>query len=539
MSVHLKVFQRIKPVFFKAVFLFVVLVLVAFSGPDYGDSIVVGSIGEPRTLVPILASDSASGTICGMIFNGLVKYDKDLNLVGDLAENWSVSEDGLGITFYLRKGVLWHDGRLFTSKDVRFTYESLINPDVRTPYSGDFVMVKELSIIDDYTVKVIYKEQFSPGLASWGMSIMPEHLLKGEDLNKTTGFSRNPVGTGPYKFESWHTAEKIELVSNQDYFEGRPYIDRYIYRIIPDQATLFLELRAEGVDFSSLTPLQFKRQTESKFFKKNFQKFHFPSFGYTYMGYNLKDQRFKDIRVRQAINYAVDKEEIVRGVLLGLGRVATGPFIPESWAYNREVKPVAYNPERAKELLKQAGWSDSDSDGILEKDGIKFSFTVTTNQGNEQRRMAAEIIQRRLREIGIDVKIKIIEWSAFVSEFIDKRRFDAVLLGWNLSLDPDMYDIWHSSKTKEGEFNFVDYSNPEVDRLLLEGRRIFNQEERARIYHSIHEILYNEQPYLFLYVPDSLPIVHSRFKGIEQGLGGIGHNFIKWYVSRNEQKYTH
>jgi len=527
--------KRVKAVFSKAAFLFFVLVLLGFR-PDYGDAIVVGSIGEPRTLVPILASDSASGTICGMVFNGLVKYDKDLNLVGDLAEIWEVSEDGLEITFYLKKGVKWHDGESFTAKDVEFTYKSLIDPNVRTAYSGDFQMVKSMEIMDDYRVRIVYKEPFSPGLSSWGMNIMPEHLLKSEDLNNAK-FARSPIGTGPYKFKLWKTGERVELESNHDYFEGRPCIDRYIYRIIPDQATLFLELRAEGVDYIGLTPLQFKRQTESRFFKDNFQKFNFPSFGYTYMGYNLNDARFKDLTVRQAINYAIDKDEIVRGVLLGMGRVATGPFLPESWAYNKDVNAAEYDPDKARLILEEAGWRDEDGDGILEKDGAKFSFTVVTNQGNEQRRMTAEIIQRRLKEVGIELKIKIIEWSAFVSEFIDKRRFDAVLLGWGLGQDPDMYDIWHSLKTKQGEFNFVGYSNSEVDELLLAGRRTFDQEERSRIYHRVHEILYREQPYLFLYVPDSLPIIHSRFKGIEVGAAGIGHNFIKWHVPKPHQKY--
>ncbi|HAZ10132.1 MAG TPA: peptide-binding protein [Candidatus Omnitrophica bacterium] len=522
--------------FKKAAFLFIILFLLGFT-PDYGDTIVIGSIGEPRTFVPILASDSSSGTICGLIFNGLVKYDKDLNLTGDLAEKWEVSQDGLEIIFYLRKGVKWHDGAPFTSKDVEFTYKSLIDPNVRTPYGGDFQMVKSLEVIDDYTLKVFYKEPFSPGLASWGMNIMPAHLLEKEDLN-TTKFTRNPIGTGPYKFKLWKTGERVELVSNRDYFEGRPYIDRYIYRIIPDTATLFLELRAQAVDYTSLTPIQYRRQTETEFFKKNFQRFNFPSFGYTYMGYNLKDPKFKDVDVRRAINYAVNKEEIIKGVLLGLGRISTGPFIPESWAYNKDVLPLEYNPGKAKELLKNAGWSDSDRDGILEKDGMKFSFTVITNQGNDERKMALEIIQRRLREVGIEVKIKIIEWSAFVSEFIDKRRFEAVLLGWGLSLDPDMYDIWHSSKTKQGEFNFVSYSNAEVDDLLLKGRRTFNQEERKKIYQKIHKILYEDQPYLFLYVPDALPVLHSRFKGVEVAPSGIGYNFIKWFVPRSEQRYT-
>lgn len=532
----MNIVKKIRAVFSKAAFLFLVLFLLGFR-PDYGDAIVVGSIGEPRTLVPILASDSASGTICGLIFNGLVKYDKDLKLVGDLAERWEVSEDGLEITFYLRKGVRWHDGENFTAKDVEFTYKSLIDPDVRTAYSGDFKMVKSLEILDDYMIKAAYEEPFSPGLSSWGMNIMPKHLLESEDLN-STGFARAPIGTGPYKFKLWKTGERVDLLSNHDYFEGRPYIDRYIYKIIPDQATLFLELRAEGVDYIGLTPLQFKRQTQNSFFKDNFQKFNFPSFGYTYMGYNLNDARFKDLRVRQAINYAIDKDEIIRGVLLGMGRVATGPFLPESWAYNKEIKPAEYDPDNARLLLEEAGWRDENGDGILEKDGMKFSFTIVTNQGNDQRRMTAEIIQRRLKEVGIEVKIKIIEWSTFVSEFIDKRRFEAVLLGWGLGQDPDLYDIWHSSKTKEGEFNFVGYANSEVDELLLAARRTFNEEERARIYHQVHAIIYREQPYLFLYVPDSLPIIHSRFKGIDVGPAGIGHNFIKWYAAQSSQKYT-
>jgi len=507
------------------------------SEPAYGDAIVVGSIGDASTLVPIVASDSASHDIIGMVFNGLVKYDKDINLVGDLASRWEVSGDGLVITFYLRKDVRWQDGVKFTAEDVEFTYKKLIDPAVKTPYSGDFERVESLEVVDDYTVRVMYKEPFSPGLASWGMWIMPKHLLEGEDLNQTD-FGRHPIGTGPYRFKEWKTAEKIELVSNHDYFEGRPYIDYYVYRIIPDQATLFLELRNQGVDYIGLTPLQYRRQTETEFFKKNFQKFRYPGFGYTYMGFNLTDPKFKDKRVRWAINYAIDKDEIIEGVLLGLGRVCTGPFPPESWAYNPEVKPCPYDPEMATKLLKEVGWQDSDGDGWLDKDGETFEFTVITNQGNESRRKCAEIIQRRLAGVGIKVKIKIIEWSAFVSQFIDKRKFEAVILGWGLSREPDPYDIWHSSKTKEGEFNFIGYKNPEVDRLLEEGRRIFEQEKRKDIYHKIHAILYDDQPYMFLYVADSLPIVHKRFRGIEPAPLGIGYNFIKWWVHANEQRYT-
>lgn len=512
------------------------------SGPAYGDNIIVASIGDARTLVPILASDSASADICSLVFNGLVKYDKNINLTGDLAESWNILDNGLTIIFHLRKNVKWHDGAPFTAEDVKFTYEKLIDPNIKTPYSGDFERVKNLEVLDNYTVKVTYKELFSPGLSSWGMWIIPKHILentKGLSLEETWAkFSRNPTGTGPYKFKTWKTAESIELVVNPDYFEGRPYINKYIYRIVPDQATIFLELQTQGVDETGLTPLQYKRQTDNKFFNKYFKKYRYASFGYTYFAFNLLDEKFKDKRVRQAINYAINKQEIINGVLLGLGRVCTGPFPSESWAYNSSVIPVAYSKEKASELLKEVGWSDTNNDGFLEKNGKIFEFTIITNQGNEQRQRVAEIIQRRLAEVGIKVKIKIIEWSAFLTEFINKKKFEAVLLGWSLSRDPDCFDIWHSSKIKEGEFNFISYQNRDLDKLLEEGRREFDQEKRKIIYHKIHQILYDDQPYVFLFVPDALPIVHSRFKGIEPAPLGIGYNFIKWYVPKSQQRYT-
>ena len=503
---------------------------------NYGDTIIVGSIGDARTLIPILASDSASGDICGLIFNGLIKYDRNINIIPDLAESWQIKNNGLTILFKLKKGVFWQDGAPFNARDVEFTYKKLIDPDVKTPYSGDFEKIKSFNVIDDYTIEVTYKEPFSPGLASWGMSIMPRHALEKEDFNKTK-ISRSPIGTGPYKFKFWKSQEKIVLEVNKDYFEGRANIDRYIYRIIPDQSTLFLELEVEGVDYTGLTPLQHLRQTDSKFFKNTFNKFRLPSFGYAYLGFNLKNPLFQDLRVREALDFAIDKNEIIKGVHLGLARVCTGPFLPESWAYNESVLPRKFDPKHALELLKEAGWQDRDGDGVLDKNNQRFEFTIMTNQGNDQRKAAAEIIQKRLKDIGINVKIKIVEWSAFISEFIDKRKFEAVLLAWSLGRDPDNYDIWYSGKTKEGEFNFLSYSNPEVDSLLIDARRTFDQEKRRAYYNKIHELIFSDTPCVFLYVPDSLPIIHKRFKGLDPAPVGLGYNFIKWFVSLDEQKY--
>ncbi len=523
-------------VFLLGLFINAQAVLKEPSDPSYGDAIVVSSISDVCTLIPILASDSASSDICGMIFNGLVKYDKAMRLAGDLAENWDILEDGLVIVFHLRKNVKWHDGAPFTAGDVLFTYNKLIDPKVKTPYSGDFERVRSLETPDDHTVKITYKEPFAPALSSWGMWIMPEHLLKNEDLNNTP-FSRSPIGTGPYKFKVWKTGEKIELVANRDYFEGRPYIDRYIYRIIPDDATIFLELETQGVDLSMLSPLQYTRQTDNKFFREHYTKFRYPSFGYTYMGYNLSDPKFQDVRVRQAINYAIDKEEMVNTIFFGLARVTTGPFMKDSWAYNKDVKPLAHDLVKAKELLARAGWKDVDGDGWLEKDDKEFEFTVLVNQGNGDRQRSAEMIQNYLKAAGIRMKIRVVEWNTLINEFLNKKRFEAVIMGWFLSRDPDNYDIWHSSKTREGEFNFVGYKNEEVDRLLVDGRRTFDDSKREAIYHRIHELIYADQPYTFLYSSDMLPIVNSRFRNVESSPIGIGYNFIKWYVPKNGQRY--
>ncbi|MBI5408455.1 MAG: peptide-binding protein [Nitrospirae bacterium] len=505
--------------------------------PAYGDALITGSIGEPSVLIPMLAGDSASHDVAGLIFNGLVKYDTDLSIIGDLAESWDISPDGLVITFHLKKGVKWTDGVEFTADDVMFGYKTIIDEKTPTPYKEDYLQVNKAEVLDKYTFRVTYEKPFAPALSTWGnLTVLPKHLLEGKDITKSE-LTRKPVGMGMYLLNKWTSGQDVTLDSNKDYFDGRPYIDRYVYKIIPDPATMFLELQAGGVDMMGLTPIQYTKQTNTDFFKENFQKFRYPVFSYTYMGFNLKHPWFKDKRVRQAIAHAIDKGEIVDVVLFGLGSPATGPYVPNTWAYNPNVKKYDYDLNKAKQLLKEAGWEDTDGDGILDKDGKKFEFSVLTNMGNRSREQTATIIQYRLKKIGIKVNIRVLEWSTFINEFIDKRRFETVILGWSIGIDPDQYDIWHSSKTREKEFNFVSYSNPEVDDLLEKGRRTFDLGKRKKAYHRIQEILAEETPYIFLYVPDATPIVHARFKGIKPATIGISYNLHKWHVPERLQKH--
>lgn len=380
-----------------------------------------------------------------------------------------------------------------------------------------------------------YDKPYAPALGSWGQAIHPRHLLEGKDVTQSP-LKRDPVGTGPYKFKEWVTGEKIVVDSYHKYFEGRPYIDRVLTRIIPDLATMFLELKAGRLDQMGLTPLQYKRQTDTQWFKERFNRYQYLTFSYTYLGYNLRDWKFEDKRVRQALTMAMNRESIVEGVLLGLGQVTNAPYKPDTMWYNHNVKKYPYDPEGAKRLLAEAGWKLEN--GVMQKDGKPFEFTIITNQGNELRKNTATIIQSDLKKIGIDVKIRVIEWAAFLKNFINKRNFEACLLGWGIGIDPNQIDIWSSKKTGENELNFVSYNNPEVDRLLELGASVYDPEERKKYYDKFQEIVAEDQPYTFLYVQQALPIISSRFRGIDPAPIGIGHNFIKWYVPKQLQKYT-
>ena len=396
-----------------------------------------------------------------------------------------------------------------------------VDPKTPTAYAGDFLKVKKAEVLDDYTFRATYDKPFAPALMSWSVGILPKHLLAGKDIT-TSPLGRHPIGTGPYRFKEWVTGQKIVLVSNPDYFEGRPYIDGYIMRIIPDTATMFLELRANGIDRMGLTPLQYTRQTENNLFRKNYNKFRYLSFAYTYLGYNLKNPLFADKRVRQAIAYAVNREEIIDGVLLGLGKPATGPYKPGTWAYNPNVRPIPTIRKRRRRFWPRRGGATPTATGSSKRTGSLSNSRSSPTRETRSGRSAPRSSSGGWPRSGIRVKIRVVEWAAFVNDFINKRKFDATILGWTIPMDPDLYDVWHSSKTGPQELNFISYKNEEVDALIVKARETFDQKVRKRCYDRIQEILAEEQPYLFLYVPDALPIINARFRGVEPAPLGIG-----------------
>ena len=504
--------------------------------PVDGDRIFFGSIGEASNLIPYLTSDSASHEVADLLYVAPLRLNKNLEPEPWAAESYSVEDGGRRYRFTLRKGIRWEDGEELTAEDVAFTWKLVCDPATASPYADDFLRVSSFRVIDRYTFEVQYDQFFARGIFSWMNPILPRHILEGQNI-RSTSFARRPMGAGPYRLKSWESGSRITLEASPTYFLGRPHIDEVVYRIIPDMATMFLETRAGRLDVMNLSPQQYLRQTSGPEWTEQFNKYRYLGGVYVFLGFNMEHPFFADRRVRQAISLAISRRDIVKGVLLGEGEPAFGPYKPGTWAYHPTLRAPERHADQARQLLRDAGFADTDGDGIVDRDGRPLAFTILTNQGNEERILAATVIQSQLRDVGIRVEIRTVEWAAFIREFVNKGRFDAVMLGWTITSDPDIYQVWHSSQAVEGGLNFTRYKNPELDRLLEEARSTPDQEVRKRLYWRVQEVLADDQPYCFLYVPYSLPVVQKRFRGIRPALAGILYNFEDWWVPRALQRY--
>lgn len=441
---------------------------------------------------------------------GILTEGHDDKLSAVAAQVLPATEHNPVIIFDLRKGVKFHDGHEFNAGDVKFTYEAIMDPKNLSPRTADFEPVKYVEIIDTHKIKVVYKRLYSPAFGTWGMGMLPEHLLntdamkreaevKGEDPAKfsmrDSDFNRHPVGTGPFRFREWKSDQYIILDRHEDYWEGAPNYRTYTYRIVPDLLTQEMEFYGGAIDSYGVQPHQVERLKDDP----RYQHFSGLSFGYTYIGYNMRREPFKDSRVRKALGMAVDTDKIIRYVMYDQAERITGPFVKQTDYYDRTIQPLPYDPEGALELLKEAGWVRN-SAGRLEKDGRPFEFTLITNGGNDIRKSILTIVQDSWKKIGIDVKTDIVEWSVFIGRHVNTGNFDALVLGWSMGIDPDLYQIWHSSQSNENQLNFVGFSNKEADKLIIKIRQEYDHDRQVEYCRQLHRIIADEQPYTFLYV---------------------------------------
>jgi ABC-type transport system substrate-binding protein len=424
------------------------------------------------------------------------------------------------IEFNLRKNVAFHDGHLFDAHDVKFTYDAIMNPRNLSPRESDYEPVKEVQVIDPLTVRIVYKRLYSPAIGTWAMGVLPEHLLNAEALRKEaqrlgkdpetysmrqSAFNRHPIGCGPFVFREWKSDQFIVLDRFEGYWEGPPNYKKYVFRVIPDLLTQEMEFYAGTIDSYGVQPHQVKRLKEDP----RFQSFSGPSFGYTYIGYNMRRPPFNDVRVRQALSMAIDVNKIIKFVLYNQGEPITGPFVKQTDYYNHNVKPVVYDPKGALKLLADAGWKPN-AEGWLERNGQRLQFTLITNSGNDIRKAILAIAQDSWKQIGIDVRTDLLEWSVFIQERVNKLDFDALVLGWSMGIEPDLYQIWHSSQIGPHQLNFVGFKNKEADDLIIKIRQEYDHNQQVRYCHRLHEIIAREQPYTFLYVGRWTAILDKR-----------------------------
>lgn len=474
---------------------------------------------SPNRINPLLATDSASSGISDWIFNGLVKFDKDANIVGDLAKSWKF-ENNRTLIFSLRDNVLWHDGVKFSAEDVLFTYKFLQSKKLTTPYASEFKEVERVELMGENKIKVIYKKPYFKALSVWMMGILPKHLWENEQNPMQSKLNKFAIGTGPYKMtKAFEVNKKIELVANKSYYMGEPKIKKQIFHYVGDSSTNFLMLKAKKLDIGGLTPLQVNRQLNSSF-KKSFTIYERAANSYTYLGFNLRKAPFNNPKVREAINLAIDKQELIDILFFSHGKPCFGPFMPGTSVYPKDFKPQGYNLKRAIELLRELGYTKEHP----------LRFTITTNADNPIRVNAVEIIQQQLLQAGVEVKLRVMEWQAFLNTVVMPHNFDAVVLGWGLGLIPDAYSIWHSDGDKKGGFNFVGYHNKEVDSLIIKAESEIDPKKFAKVYQKIFKIIVKDNPYIFLYIPNSITAVNSKIKGVEPSVVGLQHNFIHWQI---------
>ncbi|MFC1849175.1 peptide-binding protein [candidate division CSSED10-310 bacterium] len=488
---------------------------------------------DPSYLNPVLANDNPSFQVVRLIYDNLLDIDEspNSNLVGRLAEKWAVSEDKLTVTFYLRRGVTWHDGKPFTAEDVKFTFDTAMRDDIPALLMKSTVETLErVEVIDPHVVKFYFKHPFSPGLLNVGQTfIIPKHRLddKGliqEKLSRnvsgqvtflTTEYNRKPIGTGAYIFQEWKTNQHIKLTANKAYWNPdlSPKIRNVTIKIIPNRTTAFNVLQKGNLDVFRARAIHYLHFARLTSLHQDFlaEKISQPS--YYYIGWNMRSERpfFSDQRVRMAMTHALDRKAFVEKAGYGLAEILTGPFYYKSWAYNPNLEAIPFDLNKAAQLLDAAGWRDHDADGILDKNGRKFEFELLISSGSPTFAQLAAIVQANLKSLSIEVLIRVYEWSVYLSKS-NKGEFDALIGGWVLGVDPDPYSIFHSSQITTGN-NDIGYDNKKIDALLEAGRQEYDRQKRQQIYWQIHQIIHDEQPFTFVYTRMETYILSKRIEG--------------------------
>ncbi len=466
--------------------------------PPLRNYLYIGLESGPRHFDPRLSTDAASSKMSDLLYNGLVKRNDDFTISGDLAQSWE-NPTPTRYIFHLRDDVLFHDGRKFSSKDIKSAIEFVLDPENKSPYKSSFDVVESVTTPDDRTVIFNLKEPSAPFLGNLTLGITPAGA--GNEI------AEQPIGTGPFGFVEYKTEERVVLKRHDQYFDGAPRLDGVVFKVVPDETVRTLELEKGSIHIitNPISPDILPR------FRENDRLNVVTRLGtnYSYLGFNLEDELAGNHAVRRAIAYAIDRDKIIEHILKGLAKPASGMISESSTFFEKDVVSYEYDPEKAKAVLDGAGFVDPDGDGPK----MRFTLHYSTSQ-NELRKRIAEVFQWQLGKVGVGLDIRSSEWGAFYAN-IKKGNFQLFSLTWVGIADPDIfYYIFHSGSAPPDGANRGRYRNDEIDRLAEKGRVTFGDERKA-IYSKAQKILAGDLPYVSLWHSVNVAVMSKKVRGFE------------------------
>lgn len=501
------------------------------------DTIVYGISTSPSGVFnPLLADSKYDDAVDSVVYSSLLKLDKNQNVEPDLAESYKVSDDNLKVTFKLKKDLKWSDGQKLTAKDVEFTLKSLAHKDYQGANynfvksivgaedynAGKSKEIQGIKVVDESTIELTFVKAYSPALINIGTTgIIPEHIWKDVEPAKwktATDKLKKPVGSGPFKLESFTEGSEVKFVKNDNYYAGKPKTEKLVYKVVNDD-TVGAELKNGGVDIADVSNL---KDADRKELEKN--KFVMKKYAnnlFQYMGTNLRNKTLQDKNIREAFIYALDRKSMVDKLLEGNGTVVNTPMLSSSWAYPKAEKLEKYdfNVQKAKELLEKSGYKDTNNDGYVDKDGKNLEFTLDVPTGNKLREQTAQIIQENLKQAGVKINLNTMEFKALMQKVVANHDFELYMMGNNLPADPDLTSYWSSQavsdvKGKEG-WNISGLKSAEVDKFLEEGIGTFDIEKRKAAYEKFGVYMNKELPWIYLYEQNIVKAFNPKLKGFE------------------------
>jgi peptide/nickel transport system substrate-binding protein len=502
--------------------------------PAYGDMAVVGINVDLDTMFPPMSNSIASGDVINQVFWYLMRSKADfINVEPGLADSFRFTSDSLSIDYFINPGARWHDGQPLTAADVVFAHQVCRAPEVNFPSVSWLDHIVDVRALDPHTVRFTFDEPYMYMIQDSNVcNPLPRHILGNVPMADipTHPFTRAPVGSGPFRFVSWTPGQEVVIEAVPDFFRGRPYLNRVAYRIIPEPTTMATQVQNATIDVWPRFVATFYPQLEQD---PDLVIHSYPGRSYTYVAYNTKDPLFEDKRVRQALTLAIDREQIVEALLHGQGAVGTQPLISTIWAHDETIRPYPYDVERARRLLEEAGWVDTDGDGIRERNGRRLSFDINTNNENTMRVDILTILQSQLRQVGAEARPAPIEFNTLIERLMG-HNFQATVMGWSVGIKAELTPTFGADQP----FNFPQVENARLDSLIRTAELERDRAKAKQIWSEAQRTIVDEAYYSFLFQLNDLHAIDDRFQNVEMTAYGWDHYMEKWYVPEGQQKFN-